>query len=67
MAPLYVTWTDRTDREQYNACWINLVFVVDPLLVFIEYVPYGDLMGYLRKKDYVFANVGRVALIFEQT
>ena len=26
-----------------------LQFVPDPLLVFIEYVPYGDLLGYLRK------------------
>ena len=24
-------------------------FVLDPLLVLIEYVPYGDLLGYLRK------------------
>ena len=25
------------------------VFLVEPLLVLIEYVPYGDLLGYLRK------------------
>ena len=24
-------------------------FLLDPLLVLIEYVPYGDLLGYLRK------------------
>ena len=24
-------------------------FILDPLLVLIEYVPYGDLLGYLRK------------------
>ena len=24
-------------------------FTIDPLLVLIEYVPYGDLLGYLRK------------------
>ena len=24
-------------------------FFLDPLLVLIEYVPYGDLLGYLRK------------------
>ena len=24
-------------------------FVLDPLLVLIEYVPYGDLLGYLRR------------------
>ena len=24
-------------------------FPIDPLLVLIEYVPYGDLLGYLRK------------------
>ena len=27
----------------------GLVGVVDPLLLIIEYVPYGDLLGYLRK------------------
>ena len=26
-----------------------LVSFLDPLLVLIEYVPYGDLLGYLRK------------------
>ena len=25
------------------------VFLAEPLLVLIEYVPYGDLLGYLRK------------------
>ena len=25
------------------------IFFIDPLLVLIEYVPYGDLLGYLRK------------------
>lgn len=25
------------------------VFVSDPLLVLIEYIPYGDLLGFLRK------------------
>ena len=25
------------------------VFLVEPMLVLIEYVPYGDLLGYLRK------------------
>ena len=25
------------------------VFFVEPLLVLIEYLPYGDLLGYLRK------------------
>jgi len=24
-------------------------FIIDPLLILIEYVPYGDLLGYLRK------------------
>ena len=24
-------------------------FTIDPVLVLIEYVPYGDLLGYLRK------------------
>jgi len=34
-------------------CRVNLYFyfqfTIDPLLVLIEYVPYGDLLGYLRK------------------
>ena len=25
------------------------IYFLDPLLVLIEYVPYGDLLGYLRK------------------
>ena len=30
--------------------WIAVFsFLLDPLLVLIEYVPYGDLLGYLRK------------------
>ena len=31
--------------------WLNeyVVFYSEPLLVLIEYVPYGDLLGYLRK------------------
>ena len=31
--------------------WLNeyVVFSSEPLLVLIEYVPYGDLLGYLRK------------------
>ena len=28
---------------------VVLSFFLDPLLVLIEYVPYGDLLGYLRK------------------
>ena len=28
---------------------IGLFGVLDPLLVIIDYVPYGDLLGYLRK------------------
>ena len=27
----------------------SLVFILEPLLVLIEYVPFGDLLGYLRK------------------
>ena len=26
-----------------------LLFLTEPLMVIIEYVPYGDLLGYLRK------------------
>ena len=31
--------------------WLNeyVVFYSEPLLVLIEYIPYGDLLGYLRK------------------
>ena len=28
---------------------IPIYLILDPLLVLIEYVPYGDLLGYLRK------------------
>ena len=28
---------------------VSLFFFLEPLLVLIEYVPYGDLLGYLRK------------------
>ena len=28
---------------------MRLLLLLDPLLVLIEYVPYGDLLGYLRK------------------
>ena len=38
-------------------------FLLDPLLVLIEYVPYGDLLGYLRKSrglnDTYFSNPDR--------
>ena len=29
--------------------YFNFQLTIDPLLVLIEYVPYGDLLGYLRK------------------
>ena len=28
---------------------MDIFSILDPLLVLIEYVPYGDLLGYLRK------------------
>ena len=31
-----------------NHCF-HFQFTIDPVLVLIEYVPYGDLLGYLRK------------------
>ena len=30
-------------------CFLEKNIFLDPLLVLIEYVPYGDLLGYLRK------------------
>ena len=30
-------------------CFLKKNIFLDPLLVLIEYVPYGDLLGYLRK------------------
>ena len=33
----------------YTYMTIAIYFILDPLLVLIEYVPYGDLLGYLRK------------------
>ena len=33
----------------YTYMTIPIYFILDPLLVLIEYVPYGDLLGYLRK------------------
>ena len=29
------------------------IYFLDPLLVLIEYVPYGDLLGYLRKSRHL--------------
>ena len=51
----------RTESKSENFLWIchkwELTFedfliilvTIEPLLVLIEYVPYGDLLGYLRK------------------
>jgi len=36
----------RFETLQFHVCF---VFFLEPLLVLIEYVPYGDLLGYLRK------------------
>ena len=30
-------------------CFVLLIVSLEPLMVLIEYVPYGDLLGYLRK------------------
>ena len=35
------------DFFSFNFCTFHIF--IDPLLVLIEYVPYGDLLGYLRK------------------
>ena len=34
-------------QDQLIAC--NYIILADPLLVLIEYIPYGDLLGFLRK------------------
>ena len=37
-------------EDHIDACCFNILFVsLEPLMVIIEYVPYGDLLGYLRK------------------
>ena len=42
--------TDRLiDRVLLLHMMVVFSFILDPLLVLIEYVPYGDLLGYLRK------------------
>ena len=38
------------DSNNYSVQMTSVnVFVSDPLLVLIEYIPYGDLLGFLRK------------------
>ena len=37
------------DRVLLPHMMVVFSFILDPLLVLIEYVPYGDLLGYLRK------------------
>ena len=34
-------------------CFLKKYNFLDPLLVLIEYVPYGDLLGYLRKSRHL--------------
>ena len=34
-------------------CFLKKYIFLDPLLVLIEYVPYGDLLGYLRKSRHL--------------
>ena len=36
------------DNSLKQLFW-NIYFFLEPLMVIIEYVPYGDLLGYLRK------------------
>ena len=38
----------RFETLQFHVCFV-VFFFLEPLLVLIEYVPYGDLLGYLRK------------------
>ena len=62
--PLYIlyslTFQPKTKFRSFSSrpciffCALHVIavlfsFVLDPLLVLIEYVPYGDLLGYLRK------------------
>ena len=35
--------------QQFKAVILNVHTFLEPLMVIIEYVPYGDLLGYLRK------------------
>ena len=41
----------RFETLQFHVCFVVFFFnsCLEPLLVLIEYVPYGDLLGYLRK------------------
>ena len=43
-----IEWKMALYKCIFNLIFFNLLFV-EPLLVLIEYVPYGDLLGYLRK------------------
>ena len=45
------TFFSLTELSLFAREWLNeyVAFYSEPLLVLIEYVPYGDLLGYLRK------------------
>ena len=37
------------NSKKFTVIFLTYFDVADPILVIIEYVPYGDLLGYLRK------------------
>ena len=42
---MYIT----TEKIPLLYWWFSFLFYAEPMLVLIEYVPFGDLLGHLRK------------------
>ena len=52
---VFSSWNLWLPEQHFSVCWFfsfnfcTFHIFIDPLLVLIEYVPYGDLLGHLRK------------------